>query len=228
VLRFFGVSESAVAQALAAAGGDGEGVEVTICARDFEIHVDLVVAPGAEPRAEELEAALLPPIEQWLYGRDEQPIEARVLDLCRARGWTLATAESCTGGLVAARLTGIPGSSEVFRGAVVAYANEVKEGELGVPAALLARHGAVSPEAAEAMAKGARERLGVDVAVSVTGIAGPDGGTEEKPVGLVYLHAEGPDGGLGREFSFPRDRASIRARSVVGALHLVRRLVTET
>jgi nicotinamide-nucleotide amidase len=228
VLRFFGVSESAVARALADAGGDGDGVEVTICARDFEIHVDLVVEAGAEPRADALEAALLPPIEQWLYGRDEQPIEARVLDLCRARGWRLATAESCTGGLVAARLTGIPGSSDVFRGAVVAYGNEVKEGELGVPAALLARHGAVSPEAAEAMAKGARERLGVDVAVSVTGIAGPDGGTEEKPVGLVYLHAEGPDGGLGREFSFPGDRASIRARSVVGALHLVRRLVTET
>jgi nicotinamide-nucleotide amidase len=227
VLRFFGVSESAVARALAEAGGDGDGVELTICARDFEIHVDLVVEPGAETRADELEAAFLPPIEQWLYGRDEEPIEARVLELCRSRGWTLGTAESCTGGLVAARLTGIPGSSDVFRGGVVAYANEVKEGELGVPAELLAEHGAVSPEVAEAMARGARERLGVDVAVSVTGIAGPDGGTEEKPVGLIYLHAEGPNGGIGREFSFPGDRPSIRARSVVGALHLVRRLVTE-
>jgi nicotinamide-nucleotide amidase len=228
VLRFFGVSESAVARALAEAGGDGNGVELTICARDFEIHVDLVVEPGAEARADELEAAFLPPIEKWLYGRDEEPIEARVLGLCRERGWTLGTAESCTGGLVAARLTGIPGSSAVFRGGVVAYANEVKEGELGVPAELLARYGAVSPEVAAAMAQGARERLGVDVVVSVTGIAGPDGGTEEKPVGLVYLHAEGPNGGMGREFSFPGDRASIRARSVVGALHLVRRLVTET
>jgi nicotinamide-nucleotide amidase len=104
----------------------------------------------------------------------------------------------------------------------------VKEGELGVPAELLAEHGAVSPEVAAAMARGARARLGVDVAVSVTGIAGPDGGTEEKPVGLVYLHAEGPNGGVGREFSFPGDRVSIRARSVVGALHLVRRLVAET
>jgi nicotinamide-nucleotide amidase len=228
VLRFFGVSESAVARALAEAGGDGSGVEMTICARDFEIHVDLVVEPGAEARADELETVFLPPIEQWLYGRDEDPIEARVLGLCRDRGWTLGTAESCTGGLVAARLTGIPGSSDVFRGGVVAYANEVKEGELGVPAELLAEHGAVSPEVAAAMARGARARLGVDVAVSVTGIAGPDGGTEEKPVGLVYLHAEGPNGGVGREFSFPGDRASIRARSVVGALHLVRRLVTET
>ncbi len=227
VLRFFGVSESAVARALADAGGDGNGVEVTICARDFEIHVDLVVDPGSEARADALEQALVPPIEQWLYSREEAPIEEHVLDLCRARGWTLATAESCTGGLVAARLTGVPGSSEVFRGGVVAYANEIKQAELGVPAGLLEAHGAVSPEVAEAMARGARERLGVDVAVSVTGIAGPDGGSEDKPVGLVYLHAEGPAGGVGREFSFPGDRASIRARSVVGALHLVRRLATE-
>ena len=208
VLRLFGVSESAVARALAEAGGDGDGVDVTIC-------------------ASALEAAFVPPIERWLYSRDEEPIEAHVLDLCRERGWTLGTAESCTGGMVAARLTGIPGSSDVFRGGVVAYGNEIKEGELAVPASLLAEHGAVSPEVAEAMAQGARARLGVDVAVSVTGIAGPDGGTEEKPVGLVYLHAEGPNGGMGREFSFPGDRPSIRARSVVGALHLVRRLVME-
>ncbi|HJX49385.1 MAG TPA: nicotinamide-nucleotide amidohydrolase family protein, partial [Gaiellaceae bacterium] len=204
------------------------GVEVTICARDFEIHVDFVVEPGAERRADELEAAFLPSIERWLFSRDEEPIEAHVLALCRERGWTMGTAESCTGGLVAARLTGIPGSSDVFRGGVVAYANEIKQAELDVPADLLAEHGAVSPEVAEAMAKGARARLGVDVAVSVTGIAGPDGGTEEKPVGLVYLHAEGPGGGVGREFSFPGDRPSIRARSVVGALHLVRRFLVES
>jgi len=228
VVRLFGVSESAVARALAEAGGDGDGVEVTICARDFEIHVDFVVEPGAERRADELEAAFLPSIERWLFSRDEEPIEAHVLALCRERGWTMGTAESCTGGLVAARLTGIPGSSDVFRGGVVAYANEIKQAELDVPADLLAEHGAVSPEVAEAMAKGARARLGVDVVVSVTGIAGPDGGTEEKPVGLVYLHAEGPGGGVGREFSFPGDRPSIRARSVVGALHLVRRLLMES
>jgi nicotinamide-nucleotide amidase len=228
VMRLFGVSESAVARALAEAGGDGDGVDVTICARDFEIHVDLVVEPGAEQRADELEAAFLPSIERWMYSRDEEPIEAHVLALCRGRGWTLGTAESCTGGLVAARLTSIPGSSDAFRGGVVAYGNEVKQAELGVPEAMLAEHGAVSAEVAEAMAQGARARLGVDVAVSVTGIAGPDGGSEEKPVGLVYLHAEGPSGGVGREFSFPGDRASIRARSAVVALHLVRRLAMES
>jgi nicotinamide-nucleotide amidase len=228
VLRFFGVSESAVARALADAGGDGDGVEVTICARDFEIHVDLVVEPGAEAHAEALEAAMLPPIERWLYARDERGIEEHVLSLCRARGLTLATAESETGGLVAARLTNVPGASDVVVGGVVAYANEVKQRELDVPEELLRDHGAVSAEVAEAMARGARVRLEADVAVAVTGIAGPGGGTVEKPVGLVYLHAEGPDGGVGREFSFPGDRASIRARSVVGALHLVRRLLTRS
>ncbi|HEY4412251.1 MAG TPA: CinA family nicotinamide mononucleotide deamidase-related protein [Gaiellaceae bacterium] len=228
VLRFFGVSESAVARALAEAGGDGDGVEATICARDFEIHVDLVVEPGAEARADALEAALLPPIERWLYSRDERPIEEHVLALCRAQGLTLATAESETGGLVSQRLTSVPGASDVFVGGVVAYANEVKEAALGVPAELLAAHGAVSAEVANAMARGARERLGADVAVAVTGIAGPGGGTEEKPVGLVYLHAEGPDGGVARELTFPGDRASIRARSAVMALHLVRRLLTRS
>jgi nicotinamide-nucleotide amidase len=228
VLRFFGVSESAVARALAEAGGDGDGVEATICARDFEIHVDFVVDPGAEERADALEAALLPPIEQWLYSRDERPIEEHVLALMRARGLMMCTAESETGGLIAARLTSIPGSSDVFVGGVVAYANEVKEAALGVPVELLATHGAVSAEVAEAMAHGARARLGADVAVAVTGIAGPAGGTEEKPVGLVYLHAEGPDGSAAREFTFPGDRASIRARSAVLALHLVRRLLTRS
>jgi nicotinamide-nucleotide amidase len=228
VLRFYGASESAVAQALAAIGGDGDGVEATICARDFEIHVDLVVEPGAEERAAGLSAGLVAPLEQYLFSRDELPIEAIVLDLCRERGLSIATAESCTGGLVAARLTSVPGSSRVVVGGVVAYSNAVKEHELGVPADLLREHGAVSPEAAEAMAKGVRERLGADVGVSVTGIAGPGGGTDEKPVGLVYLHAEEPLGGRGIEFNFRSDRDSIRRRSAVAALHLVRRTLVES
>jgi nicotinamide-nucleotide amidase len=228
VLRFFGASESAIAQALEAAGGDGGGVEATICARDFEIHVDLVVDPGAEARANELEARLVAPVEDHLFARDERPVEEHVLALCRARGLTLATAESCTGGLVAARLTAVPGASDVFLGGVVAYADAVKQTELGVPADVLERHGAVSAETAAAMAQGARERLAADVAVSVTGIAGPDGGTPEKPVGLVYLHAEAPEGGLSRELGIPGDREPIRQRAAVVALHLVRRLLTQS
>ncbi|HEX3806197.1 MAG TPA: CinA family nicotinamide mononucleotide deamidase-related protein [Gaiellaceae bacterium] len=228
VLRMFGVSESAVARALAEAGGDGDGVDVTICARDFEIHVDLFVQPGANARADEIERGLVEPNERYVFSRDERTTSELVLDLLRERGLTLGTAESCTGGLVAGRLTDIPGSSDVFRGAIVAYANDVKMSRLAVPEQVLAEHGAVSAETAAAMAHGARAALGVDVAVAVTGVAGPDGGTEEKPVGLVFLHAAGPDGELARRLDFPGDRETIRLRAAVAALHLVRRLVTET
>jgi len=227
LLRFFGASESAVAKALADAGGDGGGVEATICARDFEIHVDMYVQPGAEGRADELTSQLVAPLERYLFSRDERRVEAMVLDLCGARGLTLATAESCTGGMVAERLTSVPGSSRVFLGGVVAYADEVKKAELGVPAELLERHGAVSAATASAMAVGARERLGADVAVAVTGIAGPEGGSDEKPVGLVYLHADSPFGSRTVDFVFPGDREGIRRRAAVTALHLVRRLLAQ-
>jgi competence/damage-inducible protein CinA-like protein len=228
VLRLFGVSESAVAQALADAGGDGDGVEATICARDFEIHVDLVVEPGAEARGEALAAALRAPLERYLFSEDERPVAELVLALCRADGYRLATAESCTGGLVAARLSDVPGASDVLAGGVVAYANDVKTAELGVSARLLAEHGAVSAEVAEAMATGVRERLGVEVGIAVTGVAGPGGGTPEKPVGLVHFHVSTPDGGEGRSFSLPGDRATIRSRATVSALHLARRVLTRS
>ena len=228
VLRFYGASESAIAQALAAAGGDGDGVEATICARDFEIHVDFVVAPGADERADELARALVEPLDRYLFAEDEQSVEEIVLELCRARELTLATAESCTGGLVAARLTSVPGSSDVFLGAVVAYANDVKEAELGVSEELLQAHGAVSAETAAAMAAGIRERLGADVGIAVTGIAGPGGGSEEKPVGLVYMHVETPDASRGLEFSYPADRESIRRRATVAGLHLARRVLSQS
>lgn len=225
VLRFFGASESAVARALAEAGGDGDGVEATICARDFEIHVDLVVEPGAEARGDELAAALRAPLDRFLFSEDERPIAELVLELCRERGVTLATAESCTGGMVAARLTDVPGSSDVVLGGVVAYANDVKTAELGVPEPLLAEHGAVSAEVAAAMAAGVRIRLGADVGIAVTGVAGPDGGTAEKPVGLVHFHVSSPGREEGRQFSLPGDRGTIRSRATVAALHLARRVL---
>jgi nicotinamide-nucleotide amidase len=227
-LRFYGVSESAVARALEDAGGEGDGVEATVCARDFEIHVDLVVAPGGGERAAVLREALRARLGGSLFSEDESSIAEIVLELCRQRGLTLATAESATGGLIAARLTAVPGASDVFLGSVVAYANEVKERELGVPPELLATNGAVSPEAAAAMAAGVRERLGADVGVSDTGVAGPGGGTPEKPVGLVYLHAAGPDGELAADFNVPADRETVRARAAVAALHLVRRLLSQS
>ncbi|MBA3843583.1 MAG: nicotinamide-nucleotide amidohydrolase family protein [Actinobacteria bacterium] len=227
VLRFYGVSESAVARSLAAAGGDGDGVDVTICAREFELHVDLFVEPGASARAEAIEAQLVADNERFLFAQEEVGTAELVLGLLRERGLTLATAESCTGGLVAARLTDVPGASDVFAGSIVAYADEVKAAQLGVPETVLAEHGAVSAETAAAMANGARERLGVDVAVSVTGVAGPGGGTEAKPVGLVHLHAAGPAGERALQLDFPADRETIRSRAAVAALHLVRQLVTD-
>ena len=228
VLRFYGASESAIAQALAEAGGEAAGLAVTVCARDFEIHVDLVFEPEAAGEAERLAEGLRTGVGSYLFAQDERPVEELVLEACRTRGLSLAAAESCTGGLVAARLTSVPGSSDVFRGGVVAYADDVKRAALGVPEELLARFGAVSAEAAAAMAAGARERLGADVAVSVTGIAGPGGGTPDKPVGLVYLHAEGADGGAARELNLPGDRGAVRGRATVAALHLVRTLLAQS
>jgi nicotinamide-nucleotide amidase len=228
VLRFYGLPESALARALEEAGGDGNGVVVTICARDFELVVDLFVDPGADARADALEQAFVAHAGRYLFSRDEDSTAARVLQLLRERGLTLATAESCTGGLIAARLTAVPGASAAFVGSVVAYSDAVKAAELGVPEETLAAHGAVSAETAAAMADGARARLGSDVAVSVTGIAGPDGGSAKKPVGLVYLHAVSPDGERHLRLDVPGDRDTIRNRATVAALHLVRRLVTET
>ncbi len=128
VLRLFGVGESTVARALAEVGGDGDGVEATICARDFEIHIDLLADPGAEDRAAELAGRLRTELERYVFAEDERSVEEIVLGLCRERRLTLATAESCTGGLVAARLTAVPGASDVYRGGVVAYDDE-REGE---------------------------------------------------------------------------------------------------
>jgi nicotinamide-nucleotide amidase len=228
VLRFFGASESAVASALLQAGGEPDGVEATICARDFEIHVDLVAEPGAEERAGELERTLAEPLGRFLFARDERPVEGIVLDLCREQGLTLAAAESCTGGLIAARLTGIAGASDAFRGGVVAYSDELKRAQLGVPEEVLAEHGAVSAQVAEAMAEGARRALGADVAVAVTGIAGPGGAGPGKPVGLVFVHAADADGSAALQLDLPGDRADVRSRATVVALHLLRRLLRQS
>ena len=228
VLRFYGASESAVALALAEAGGEADGLAATVCARDFEIHVDLVFEPEAAGEAERLSAGLQQRVGSYLFAQDERPVEELVLAACREGGLSLAAAESCTGGLVAARLTSVPGSSDVFCGGVVAYADGVKRAELGVAEELLERHGAVSPEVAASMAAGARGRLEADVAVAVTGIAGPGGGTPDKPVGLVYLHAEGPAGGVAQELNLPGDRAAVRGRATAAALHLVRTLLAQS
>jgi nicotinamide-nucleotide amidase len=222
ILRFYGISESAVARALVEAGGEGMGVEVTICAHDGEIEM-LLLGEG-----ERLAQPLRETLARHLFAEDERSVSEIVLEACRSRGLTLAVAESCTGGLVAAGLTSVPGSSVAFRGGIVAYDDRVKVEQLGVLEEILAAHGAVSAETAEAMAAGARAALGADVAVSVTGIAGPGGGTPEKPVGLVFLHAQGPDGHKRLEIQFSGDREAVRRRATAAALHLVRRLLAQS
>ncbi len=150
-----------------------------------------------------------------------QAKEARLVAVCRERGLTLATAESCTGGLIAGRITSVAGASAVFLGGVVSYANAVKRDLLGVPAAVLERAGAVSAECAEAMAEGVRTRMRADVAVSVTGVAGPDGGTPQKPVGLVYFGVATAGGVLAERCRFDGDREAVRAQAADRALELL-------
>jgi nicotinamide-nucleotide amidase len=228
ILRFFGPSESAVARAVDEAGGEREGLAVTVCAAELEVRVDLFSADGAGEVRDAVEHALRERFADELFAEDERPVAALVLERCRERGLKLTTAESCTGGLVGARLTAVPGASDVYVGGVVAYANEVKESTLGVPAEVLERYGAVSAETARAMADGARTALGADVAVAVTGVAGPGGGTAEKPVGLVHVAAVLPGGEAARELRLPGDREEIRGRATAVALHMLVRLLAQT
>lgn len=154
------------------------------------------------------------------------PDGSEIIARAAARGLTIATAESCTGGLIAGALTAAPGASAAFTHGFVTYADAAKTTMLGVPAALIARHGAVSPQVARAMACGARRASGADIAVSVTGIAGPDGGRPGKPVGTVYIGIAGP-GGRAAAFAhrFRGDRAAVRAATTAAALrHLARAL----
>jgi nicotinamide-nucleotide amidase len=173
--------------------------------------------------AEDLVAHVTERFGPIVYGRDEEDLAAVVEDGLRRRGWRLAVAESCTGGLITARLTDIAGSSDVLEGGLVTYSNDAKHRWLGVPEELIERHGAVSAEVAAAMASGARSRCAADVGVAVTGIAGPGGGTPAKPVGLVYAAVDGPDGGATEELRLVGNRAQIRMRTTMRVLDLVRR-----
>ena len=191
--------------------------------------VDLrVTAWGLEPDVADrrLRAAALLLREragEHVYGEGDDDLAAVVLERARRGGLSLGTAESCTGGLVGGRLTEVPGSSDVFAGGVVCYSNRLKTELLGVSAELLAEHGAVSEAAARAMADGARARLGVDVTVSITGIAGPGGGTEEKPVGTVWFAVASSGGTEAKRVIFLGSRREIRERAAQTALFLVHR-----
>jgi nicotinamide-nucleotide amidase len=161
-----------------------------------------------------------------LFSDDGRSIDQLVADLLRERGLRVATAESCTAGLLAGRLTDLDGSSAYFPGSVVVYENEAKTALAGVDAAVIARVGAVSQEVAEALADGARAALGADIGIGITGIAGPGGGSPEKPVGTVWLSVAGPDGArLTRHVQLPGSRADVRDRSTTVALHMLRQVL---
>lgn len=204
---------------------DLSDLEIVTCLRGGEIYVDVRYRPGAEAAADAVREGLRERHERFLFSEEGELADEVVVRLLAGR--TVAVAESCTGGMLAARLSDKPGASEHFLGGVVSYSNQSKADLLGVDPALIEREGAVSRDVAEAMADGALARFGSDFAVAVTGIAGPDGGSEEKPVGTVWICAASRDGQkLTRDPLIPGDRASIRLRTVVVSLHLLRHLIT--
>jgi nicotinamide-nucleotide amidase len=223
-LRLWGTLESQLAATLREHEEALAGLEITTCLRDGELEIVTRFGPDAQPAYDSLRAVLSREYADTLFSTGPT-VDELVAGALADRGWTLATAESCTGGLLGARLTARPGSSAVVLGGVTAYANAAKEELLGVPGELLAASGAVSPEVAAAMAQGARDRFGADVGVGVTGIAGPGGGSAGKPVGTVHLCAVGPEGGRARSIVLPGSRTAVRDRSVTVALQLLRRLL---
>lgn len=226
-LRMFGTPESEIAKSLREIEDDGvplAEVEITTCLRRGEIEIDVRYRDDAARTAEAVRAGLRARHPRHLFSLDGETIDSQVATLLRGR--RLGLAESCSGGLLAARITDLPGASAYMAGSVVSYSNEAKAELLGVDPELIRAKGAVSLEVAEQMALGALERFGADVAVSITGIAGPDGGTEEKPVGYVCFHARLADGtSLARDPVIPGGRADIRERSALVGMHLLRLLL---
>lgn len=203
-----------------------ENPKIALLAHNGRVDVKIMAkaddAAAADGMIAPLAADLRARIGSGYFGDDEATLESAIVGELVKRGLTIATAESCTGGSVADALVGVAGASQTFRGAIVAYANDVKTKLLDVPAATLATVGAVSEETAIAMARGARRTLGADVALSTTGIAGPDGGTLEKPVGLVWFGLAEADGTAHAvKMTFPGTRADVRARATTAALSLV-------
>ncbi len=229
VLKITGRSESQVEElafpVYSTFGTADAPVETTILAApgQIELHVS---AAGSDARAltqtlDDAVARLEAAVGTAVFSTDGRTLEAVVGARLKARGLRIAAAESCTGGGLLSRLTDVPGSSAWVLGGVIAYANDVKVEQLGVPPALIAAHGAVSESVAQAMAEGVRERLRADVGVAITGIAGPDGGSPEKPVGTVVIATTGPAAAV-RTFLFPGDREAIRRFATTAALEMLR------
>ncbi len=227
VLRTYGESESRLGELLADVYDDGNP-SMAFLATAAEIKIRLTAKAETREEAETLVAPMEKTVRERLgrlvFGTDDETIEAIIMGLAAEKGWTLGTAESATGGMVAARITSIPGASAFFRGSIVAYHEGVKTGVLGVPPALLDEHGVVSEPVAIAMADGAARVLGADVVVSVTGSAGPD--PQEQPVGTMVIAVHTPEKTMARTVSLPGDRERIRTYTTTGALQLVRLALT--
>ena len=229
MLRLYGIPESEIAATLRAAQDAGieiDRLEITTCLRRGEVEVVTRYPPEEADVYDALAALVRARHPKALFSDDGTTVDEQVLGLLRDSAATIAVAESCTGGLLCARLTERPGSSEVVLGGLVVYSNEAKAELAGVDRALIERAGAVSEEVAVALADGARAALGADVGVGITGIAGPGGATPGKPVGLVWLSVSHRDGRRRtRSVTLPGARGDIRDRATTVALHLVRRLL---
>jgi len=224
LLRTWGETESAIGERLGDLYDASANPTIAFLASGGEIKVRITAKAPTEGEAEAMigpvEAEVRERLGTRIFGTDGDTVEVVILRMLEARGWTLATAESVTGGLIAGRITGVPGASRAYRGSVVAYATEVKTPALGVPREVIAEHGVVSEPVAVAMAEGARVRLGADVAVATTGSAGPD--PLEQPVGTVVVAVATPDGTRVRTLQMPGDRERVRTFATTAALQLTR------
>jgi competence/damage-inducible protein CinA-like protein len=227
ILRLFGIPESEIASTLRVLEEDGfelDALEITTCLRRGEIEIATTYAPDAETAYDAFAAAVAERHADTIFSTDGSTIDEQVAALLE--GHTVATAESCTGGLAAARLTDRPGSSAYVLGGVVVYSNEAKTSLAGVDPELIERFGAVSTEVAAMLADGAIDRFGAEIGIGITGVAGPGGGSEEKPVGTVCASVANRSGQrLTRSVRLPGSRQDIRERSVTVSLHMLRRLL---
>jgi nicotinamide-nucleotide amidase len=230
-LRLFGIPESEIAETLRVAAHEGvalDRLEITTCLKRGEIEVVTRYEPDSESIYEQFAEVVKRRHSDTLFSDDGSSVDEQVAARLWGLGRSIATAESCTGGLLAARLTDPAGASDYVKGGIVAYSNEAKVAMAGVARELIESYGAVSAEVALALAEGARSRLDADVGVGVTGIAGPGGGSEEKPVGLVWLSvAAGEQQSLTRSVNLPGDRADVRDRATTVAMHLLLRALAD-
>lgn len=229
MLRLFGIPESEIAKSLREieeSGLDLSPLEITTCLRKGELEIEVRHRSDGAEAFERLVAEIEERHGRFLFSRDGSTIDEQLAELLQ--GHRIGLAESCTGGLLGARLTERPNTSSYLAGGVVSYSNEAKVDLLGVPAEMIEEHGAVSPQVAEAMADGALARFEADLGIGITGIAGPDGGSAEKPVGYVCVCVKSSDGRkLARDPVIPGSRADVRERSALLAMHLLRRLLLD-